>query len=315
MPRGFFSGSAIVLMERAPAMRDVHAALKDFPVLGVRPAPKDAGWMGGEALVIDYLPEVNGKVAIDVVDRPWPDQMGDPKTEMELFGAWSMGMFGPGVFPGALARAVQQPWGSEVAAELAGGHAAFVRVRTSYIMGANDDSKILPEDYDAAGELMYLTKVARKLLRLPGALCYFNPNGETLHTAESMNECLKRHQEQDVWPSDLWCNVRMFRLDSGWTVMDTIGFEQFFTVTDLEACFTGKRIDPSEVGGFLRNIGQYLIDNGMVIEDGHTVDGPGGVKWRCRACEESLAPAPRPTLRFFPEDGSRPPKDLLKTKA
>jgi hypothetical protein len=313
MPRGFFTGSAMILMERAPAMKEVQSALHEFPILGVRPMQEGAGWMGGETLVLDFSPENNGKVAIDVVNQPWPDQMGDPKTDMNLFGAWSMGMFGPGVFPGNLARAIQQPWASEVAADLASGHAAFVRMRSSYVLGADANAKILPQDYDAPGELMYLTRVARKLMRLPGALCYFNPNGETLHTLASMEDCLRRYREEDVWPTDVWCNVRMFKLDVGWTLMDTIGLDQFF-LSDLEACFQTERIDPGEVAAFLRNVAQYLIDRGNVIEDGHTVDGPGRVKWQCRSCEEGLGPVPRPTMRFFPQDGTRAPRDLMKRK-
>lgn len=45
------------------------------------------------------------------------------------------------------------------------------------------------------------------------------------------------------------------------------------------------------------------------IAGGDTIDGPGGA-WRARVMEESLAPAPRPTLRWVPTFVGDPPDGL-----
>jgi hypothetical protein len=52
-------------------------------------------------------------MAIDTVDRPWPDDMGDPKENAEVFAAWSMGHFGPYTYPGGLQRLMGQGYSQD----------------------------------------------------------------------------------------------------------------------------------------------------------------------------------------------------------
>src|SRR6185369_4273960 len=122
----------------------------------------------GPAAVVPFRPEVNGYVAIDVVNQAWPDHMGDPKSDVTLFAAWSMGQFGPFTFPGGLQRAQQQSWGWRDSAEAVSSHRGFIRLRTSYVFGADKDSPILPTPYDPIAELHFLDRLSLSLLPEPG---------------------------------------------------------------------------------------------------------------------------------------------------
>ena len=270
---------------------------------------------GGPSLVTPFRPEVNGHVSIDIVSRPWPDSMGDPKGDSMVFAAWSMGHFGPYTYPGALARATQQSWHWTAAAETAGRHSAFVRVRCSYVFGARQDAPVLPQDYSPMPELLFATEVARAILAVPGALCYFNPNGECLYTREDVSKLLARHKGTGPAALELWSNVRLFQVpaDSSWSLMDTVGMWQL-DVPDHEACFAKRRYDTSEVALFLRNAADYVCERGLVIENGDTMDGPGAIRWQGATFETGLADPPRQVLRWLPLDGLRRPAGLQGDK-
>ena len=302
MPKGMFSAGMVVLTDREVPVEEIQRALSPkFEVAKAKPPEPDRNWMGGgPTVVLAYRREVNGVVIVDSVDKPWPDTMGDPKTDMNLFGGWSMGFFGPFTFPGNLARAKQQSYVSEKAPDAAERHTSFLRIRCSYVMGeVPDTTPVQPNDYDPLHELRYVTKVARTLLRIPGALAYFNPNGEVLTTPEDF-ERMMTDTAAELPPLPLWANIRMFRADDvpGWMMMDTVGMGQLDAI-DHEACFTLERGDPSEVAGMLRNVSYYTYQQGDVIKDDHTIDGPGG-KWRASHHEQPILDPPRDTIRWFP---------------
>lgn len=93
-----------MLFERPVPLDALADALREFEV--VNRSDEVTDWaFGGSSLSLAFRPEVNGYVSVDTVDRPWPDHMGDPKTDPMLFGAWSMGHFGPFTFPNGLSRA------------------------------------------------------------------------------------------------------------------------------------------------------------------------------------------------------------------
>ncbi|MCA9535516.1 MAG: DUF4261 domain-containing protein [Myxococcales bacterium] len=307
MAKGFFTQSAIVLFDGPVAVDALMALLAPLGA-STRTDADTPSWMSRPSLLVPMRPEVNGYVVVDVVDEPWPDLMGDPQEQVELFGAWSMGFFGPWVFPGNLARAQAMCFSWRGATEVSSRHRAFVRIKSSYILGGADDAPVLPADYDPLAELKFVTDVARAVLKAPGALAYFNPNGEVLRSPAGVDEELAWHAEHDVLPLALWSNMRLFQLAPGWSVMDTLGMEQL-DVTDHEACFPEGDYDPGEVDAFLRNVSLYVLARGPVIKPGDTVDGPGGVRWQAHPVENSLAPQPRPVLRWLPQDGSRPPLD------
>lgn len=309
--KGLFTQGAVVFFETEPSLDALAGVLTDFGVASRRPASED--WaISGPSLRLPFRPEHNGAVAVDIVSRPWPDHMGDPRDEPMLFAAWSMGHFGPGAFPGGLQRAMQNCWHWEDGAATAKRHTSFVRIRTSYAFGAGSDDPVMPSDYDPVAELLFSTAIARAILTLPGALCYFNPNGETLHSAAAIDGGLAEHRSSGSLPQHLWCNVRLVRLSDHepWMLMDTVGMDQLDRV-DHEALF-GDDYEPSEVAGFLRSIADYLIQRGPVIKDGDTASGPGDVDWQARSFSEPIYQPPRDVMRWLPLDGAEVPWALAE---
>jgi hypothetical protein len=313
--KGFFTQGAVVLTARPLAADVVSQALAPFRVVKHTPAEGEKNWIGGyPTWVIAWRPEVNGHVTVDVVDAPWPDDMGDPRSPggQSLFAAWSMGFMGPMTWPGNLLRAIQytEAFGDKAAADGAKRHRAFVRIRSTYVLGAEDDAKVMPDDYQARPELEFVTSVAAAVAAAPGACCYFNPGGETLFTPEGLRSTTEECRRSKLPPLPVWSMARLSKIDDAppWMLADVIGMEQL-DAQDHEACFRRDRHDAAEVMSFLRNTTNYVLDNGPVIKDGHTTDGPGGV-WRAMELEEGLLPAPRPVLRWFPEDDSDPPAAL-----
>ena len=310
--KGFFTQGAMVLTERPLEAAAVERALGLFRVVKHTPAQGEKNWTSGyPTWIVEWRPEVNGAVIVDVVDASWPDNMGDPRSPggQSLFAAWSMGFMGPVTWPGNLLRATQyaEAFGDKAAAAASKRHAAFVRVRSTYVLGADDNAKVMPEDYEARPELEFVTAVAVALAAAPGALCYFNPGGETLYTAAELHRTLEESRKSNLPPLPVWSMGRLSKLDDAppWMLADVIGMEQL-DAQDHEACFRRDQHDASEVMNFLRNTTNYTLENGPVIKDGHTTDGPGGV-WRAMELEEGLLPAPRPVLRWIPEDSDPPP--------
>ncbi len=306
--KGMFTQGVAVLFRKCPALQDIEAAPSGFTIRKRTVGSREWSF-GGSGLVLDFRPDVNGYVSVDICDRPWPDSMGDTKTDTTIFGAWSLGYFGPFAYPGNLRRAAEQAWLWPAAREVIGQHDSFVRVRTSYVFGAREDMLVQPPDYEPVAELAHVTKVARALLDVPEALAYFNPNGECLASAAEMDDCLERFLQGGPMPQELWSNVRLFNLNghAPWVVMDSVGMAQL-DVPDQEACCDGDAFELSEVASFLRNAADYVHRNEDVIQDGDTMDGPGGIRWQGAHFENGLLEPPRRVVRWFPLDGrERPP--------
>ncbi|MEW6284515.1 MAG: DUF4261 domain-containing protein, partial [Candidatus Eremiobacterota bacterium] len=296
------------LLERSLSLDALHGRLRDYQL--AKRVEESVDWtLGGPTLILAFRPEKNGYVAVDVVDRPWPDGMGDPEKDSALFGAWSLSQFGPLTFPQNLERATQHSYGWPEAAEVVARHRAFLRVRLSYVFGAEPDALVMPPDYAASPEIDFLTRMASALLEDDRALCYFNPGGEVLANRPTFQEVAGYYRDKGLPPLDLWCNRRMFRVSQDWMVMDLVGLQQF-DLPDLEVAFPWRAFDPNDMAPMLVNVGFYLISSGPVVKEGHTMDGPRGIKFRVKEFEESLMAPPRRTLRFCPDDGSTPPPEL-----
>jgi len=269
--------------------------------------------MGGPSLIVAFRPEVNGYANVDIREGKWPDDMGDPKTNPMLFGAWTMGFYGPLTFPGGFRRAQEQSWIWPEGREVAERHNAAIHIRTSYVFGAGKDAKVLPPDYDALAEMHFITRLALALLKHQDALAYFNPNGEILADEKVLLKSLTYHKEHDLPPFDVWVSVRMLNPNNGWMIMDTVGMEQFF-LPDLEACYPSGKYDPKDVAYFLRNCSLYLLQKGEVIKDKDTMNGPGNINWQAHHVNKELSSPPRRLLRWFPLDGSKPPPEMLESE-
>lgn len=301
MPRGLWTQSIAVLTRTAPSIDTLRELLAPSDPKERTGAP--TAWMGSErSLLVPYRTDVNGVIEIDVKEQPWPDGMGDPDSDPDLFGAWTMGAFGPGAFPDNLARAVEHcmPCPDE-AAQAANEHGAFVRARISYVYGKGEDAQVLPTDHDPVGEVALLAELGAALLDLDGALAYFAPGGEVILDRASLLESLRWSREESLPPLDAFTNIRLFQIGEapGWALMDTVGMDGLF-LPDLEACTPVDR-NLDEVANWLRNMQLYLLEKGPVIEPGVAIAGPGG-RWLCvEASADGLIEPPRPTLRWVPE--------------
>lgn len=299
MAKGFFSQGMVVLFRRSASIVEVRALLERRYAVA-KQVPAGERWqLSGPAVIIRYRDEVNGLVSVDAVDHPWPDGMGDPKADPILFGAWGMGYFGPLTYPGSLRRAVDHAWGWPQGRDLVPTHAAFVRISLSYVFGAAPDAPTMPDDCDPVNELEFLTGVARAVLDHPDAICAFNPGGELVLDARELDARVETDRGTAVPALDVWSNVRLFKRDDGWLLMDTVGNGQL-DLPDVEAAFPSERFRPPEVDGFLRNASLYLLTNGEVVKNGDTMDGPGGLRWQAWMFEEPLVLPPRRVVRWIP---------------
>jgi hypothetical protein len=283
----------------------------DFEI-AKRTPPREDWCFGGATAIIPFRPDVNGYAAVDVVNQPWPDSMGDPKLDPMIFGAWSMGHFGPFAYPGGLARARQHSWAWEPGRDAAASHRGFIRIRTSYVLGGGDDSPVLPPDYDPLAEMMFLGRAVIALFNAPGVICYFNPNGEVLRDRASFCEVWDACREQEKIPLPLWMNIRFFNLSDTLGFMDTVGNSQL-EIPDVEAIFPQPRYDPGDIDYYLRNVTHYLLDAEREINTGEAIDGPGEseLSWTTEVLKEGLIAPPRRVLRLYPNAGRKAIRQAL----
>jgi len=92
MPKEIFSQCMCLLTDGGASIAAVRGAIEEagFQVVGETRAATH--WQhSGRSLVVPYRREVGGEAHIDIIPQPWPDEMGDPKSAMDTFGAWTMG--------------------------------------------------------------------------------------------------------------------------------------------------------------------------------------------------------------------------------
>ena len=250
--KGFFSQGVAVLFSRVPTIDRVREQLSMFAP-GPPKHDSPIAWpTSGPSVLLPFREEVNGFCTVDVVGHEWPDAMGSPKADADVFMAWGVGAFGPYAYPSGLERARQQSWAWKAAGEVVSQHRAFARARISYVFGTPADACVLPEDYAPIDELQFLDAVVAELGALEGALCVFNPNAELVLSPEMHASALGAARAEDVLPMELWINVRLFRIDDepGHMLMDTTGMAQL-DLPDQEIIFP-KTLSCDDVDSFLR---------------------------------------------------------------
>ena len=310
--KGLFTQGIAILAERPIGLDEIQPLLPNHPFLRTIEAREE--WVfGGPSAVIAYRPEANGILVIDTVDHPWPDSMGDPKTDSMVFGAWVMGQFGPFAYPNGLQRATQQAWAWPEAKNRIPNHRAFLRLRISYVLGTGPDAKVIPPTYDPRHELEFLVPLAQQLLSHPAVIAYFNPNGEVVATGQTVTDSLAYHREHNLPPLDLWSNVRLFNLTPEWLAMDTVGVAQL-DLPDHEAVFAKGSHAPNDVANFLRNTTLYVLTNGPKIRHNDTIDGPGGSRWQAKLFAEPLSDPPRDVICWVPVGAEDLPARVTQRK-
>lgn len=302
MPRGFFTQSAVVLFERLPPFARLERALASHAPR--RRRNRSPSWIGGaKELVVTFDAARKGSIVVDLVEDRWPDTMGDPETDPMLFGAWTLGAFGPLVYPKCLERACQQAVAFPGAAEVVARHEAFVRLRTTYVLGAGDDATVVPEDHAPLEELEAMVEIASRLLATKGGLAYFDPNAEVVLRPAEVWASRAAAKEQGLPPLDLYAHVRLYGLGGGFALMDSVGMDRFF-LPDVEVA-VAPDVDPNEAARFIRSLSLDHLERGSPIPDSHTVDGPRG-RYRAHHRAQSLAEPPRRTVRFALEGAPVP---------
>ena len=315
MAKGLFTQGVCLLTDGTTDIDAIAEILQEKEFDIVKKAPPQKDWrFGGPTLVVDYLSEDNGYVAVDVVNEVWPDSMGDPKKDPMTFGAWSMGHFGPYAFPGGLARAKQHCLHWKDGPAIADQHRGFVRLRLSYAFGAKDQDPVFPADYDPLAELLFLNDMVRPLLKAPGVLCYFNPNGEVLRDRASFGEVYKVCKEQEKIPLPLWTNVRYFGVNDRLGLMDTIGNAQL-DLRDVEAVFPRDRYDADTVHYYTQNVSLYLLGLDRELTTGEEIDGPGesDLGWTMEVLKQGAADPPRRALRLYPKKVAKEVRQAIAT--
>jgi hypothetical protein len=309
MTKGFFTQGLVILLGNNITTDELGDYLVSYKVVKRTEASKD--WQfSGPALIVEYRPEVNGYVSIDVVGNKWPDYMGDPKQDHILFAAWSMGHFGPYAYPYGLRRSCEQSWRWDGANDAVDRHNAFIRIRLSYVFGVSDNAPVMPSDYNPEHELCFLIELTQELLKNQAAIGYFNPNGEVLLDRSMLADSLRCHTERDLLPFNLLCNIRLYKISEGWSLMDSVGNWQL-DIPDIEAGFPNADVSPQDVDNFIRNASFYILKNGNVIKDGDTMDGAGDIRWQAKLLENGLCAPPRNTIRWLPLGFKAVPDILL----
>ena len=90
MPKGLFTGGTIALFESAPTLDAITDTLaKHFEVRERAAGTGENPWLGGPSVALELDAGAGGLVSVDVIAEPWPDAMGDPEQQSDLFAARS----------------------------------------------------------------------------------------------------------------------------------------------------------------------------------------------------------------------------------
>jgi len=117
------------------------------------------------------------------------------------------------------------------------------------------------------------------LLDLVDADLVYWPQTEQMLDPDKVRSMLAEPDER-ANPAYGFVNVRFFNVEeSGERVMDTLGLGAL-GLTDLQMHY--RDLEPARVARFLHSLAAYLMENGDIIENGHTVQGlEGDDRWTC----------------------------------
>ncbi len=177
---------------------------------------------------------------------------------------------------------VEQSWATENAADLVRGATSEVKVL-----------ELMTGPLDPQARMTVFHAVLRALTEItdPIALA-FEHSQQVLSVEDALAEWTEAPEAR---PGCV--NVRYLNPKDGTQLMDTRGLHEI-GLPDLQCHF--KALDPGPVAHLLTSLAHYLIENGPVIDSGHTVAGvEEGQVWTCRF-EECLAAPKRIVLDVQP---------------
>jgi hypothetical protein len=305
-----FVETMVLLLRSVPTIQEIKTVLGEFTINRVRKEGIDTWEHCGPAIFLEYREECFGQYVIDIVDRPWPDELDYDKPDTTLHKAWREGCFGINTCPGALERAIEHAWVWPEGREAVKEAKAFLRVRTTFVLDRDEefeDDEWIPCDYYAAEELMEIHSVILALFKLPQVICYFNPQGEVLREEKSFDEADELYYDNELPALELWCNVRLFRFNDQWTMMDTVGNSQIGT-PDIEAIFFSEAYSPADIEQLLRVATMYFLENADFNEE--SIEDENGTSWKLTIHLDSVCDPPRQVVRLIPDDGRALPEGL-----
>lgn len=177
---------------------------------------------------------------------------------------------------------VGQSWATENADELLGQASSEIKVL-----------ELMTSPLEPVKRLKILHAVLRAMTEItrPIALA-FEHSQQILSAKDALAEW---NEAPEARPGCI--NVRYFNPGDGTQLMDTRGLQDV-GLHDLQCHF--KTLDPGPVAHLLTTLAHYIIENGAVIDSGHTVGGiEAGQTWTCRF-EQSLAQPTRTVLDIDP---------------
>jgi Domain of unknown function (DUF4261) len=303
--KGVFTQCLAILCAEAPTAKDLEETLSATWQCEVAP-PADDRYVGGPGVSLDFRPDVGGQLAVDILDEPWPDRLGEGASDPDLYSAWKQGAFGPATFPEALERAKLQSWAAPSALEAVEKHRACIRIRTTYASRAPDEASaaVTPLDHDSRAELQLSTDVAAALASADDSRVLFAPAGEVIREAAALPERIAAARGVGLPPLDLWINTRAYAVEEGWHLVDTVGAAQL-GLPDVELALP-PAVGPDPVVGYAYNVIAYLVDEGDVLRSGDAVEGPDGQTWQVARFDNPLVDPPRDTVLLAPEDAGIP---------
>jgi len=268
--------TAVVLFGRLISPESIASALAaNFPVAERIAGPGEAYWQSGDGtLEVAASAQHSGRVEVQLFHRCWPDAMGDPDHDPELFAAWSRHQFGLLTFPYGLARAAAQPQAPSPE------HVAFVMLSWSSASSESEKAPSDPGGRSVLSELSELSRVAAVVCGIPGALAWFSPNGEVLLEAAVARAKLQQQSAGQLVP-ELWISTRVVPAGNH-LLVETLGMGALgdppLTAYDHQVLLPDLGLDMDLVVRFLREISGAVRMSGSAEIPTETLLGPGG-RW------------------------------------
>ncbi|MEO0507676.1 MAG: DUF4261 domain-containing protein [Bacteroidota bacterium] len=146
---------------------------------------------------------------------------------------------------------------------------------------------MMSRNLDYKLRLEFFQKFVASIVEVMNPKAIWISNGEKLMNREDYLDCFGRSEYQNL---NGFMNVRLFNIQesNGEMIMDTLGLNSL-GLPDFEIKF--REFDPSIIAGLLFNYGSYIYDEGVVIENGNTIQGiEENQKWKCYFKESLIEP-------------------------